>query len=1343
MFRPTIGRLVFVLVLGLGVTLASAAELRLARYFGDRMVLQRDQPIVVYGQADAGATVTVTFGDQSATGKADQTGAWAATLKAMPANGKGQPLKVQASGAKAIELSDVVIGDVILYARQTTIDVSLGKERAASYKPNGKFRAISIKTTAAKQPRADLDENATAGWGVVDANTAARMSAAAFYVGRDLAGELDVPVGMVDLNMGVYFGIGWLSDQAIQASANQLDDKEIRWLREWMRERADQRDDGTAQQELDEYYQQQIDKARGKPVGAKPSLGIHPIKNPMYPSGGFNAVIHPLRHVEFRSVLLQIGADYPYIPYRRLAEEGLALDKPELNQAWYQNYMIMKVGFRSTEKTLPHIIRDWRRAFGNDELPIGLVAPPSSDLNALAKHNREMRELHRRMALDNANTNVILPEMDNVDFSGQPANEQALAQRCRQWLLGDVYGKDVVATGPVIDRVDAYLGNATIHFKKGTADGLKAVGQILEQFEVAAPGGDFMLAKAWVDGSTIKLHSDEVGQIKYVRFNWNTDPQPGLVNSAELPAMPFNTDDRWTFRWFYRDKDTELPEEYFTTADTWGESDVAIINGEIDYLASGDSERIPRRPGPIGIYSSPFGPNIYVISIDEGTPAVGKLMPGDFIYGVNGEKFTAPDDPMYKQLAAAITYSESEAGGGKLNLMVRRGKKLIEVALDMPIMGTYSPTSPYYCEKTNRIIERAKQWSARQFRPDAGRATNPEGFLGTDIWFLLATGDPEVQGLVRRAVYEHIAKKREEPDPHKRAHNWSIGYEAILLGEYYHATGDRNVLPALENLAGWAAVTQIKKAGPEPVPWEVAQADEHVGGYRQRYNPTGKDRWKSGYGLMPPAGTACIKGMIYANEAGLDIDQAALQRGIRHFKYKRAEHAFVEYLYWNLRREGPPKINPEAEAQGKLSSLNGKNSQAAALFRLLDDQRVVEICSRYSVYAYNNTRYGHGGMFFNNFWTPIGAHAAGKAGFQHFMQGQTWWRELYRRSDGSFNQVGRGGIGVGYAIHYVAPRKRLRILGAPHTAFGTAGKDVAYLQPALQAHRDRDYAKCEEIITKVLDAGTVPAAELPMLEHFLESVRILRASIEHDLSYVEKQITAGNYDYAAMELSQLKGVVAPDNPRLVAIVEKLESDDVTQAMRKLASQRQEEDQQIAEALREALPAEREETWVSLTPWPGDDLAKGKEPAKWKMKLVEDRVQAPENWDEPGFDDATWDETTLPISWAMYHSVLFRTKVNIDDPSKFDGVRFRGCFFQQGNVMIYINGELVAKVDNIGRGNGMTDSKLTSYAVDLLKKGENTIAVTTRHKRRWGPLRGKYTTVSNDGFGIMIDARLKQ
>jgi len=1323
--------------LGLLVSLVAGdlLALELSNAFSNNMVLQRGKPVRIWGTADKGAKVTVSFADQSKAAQADENGEWLVTLDSMAASAIGGDLRCQGAGGRdQVVLRDVVVGDVWFFGRQTYVDISLGRSEAGrkaarAYKSDGNFRALTIRTHPAKQPLARLADSATSGWMTVAASNALGMSGAAFYLGRDLATELGVPVGIVDVDMGPHFGIGWLSKQALTDSVTlHPNDEEIDWLPEYMETRAEERDNGKAQKELDEYQEERVENARGRAVPPKPSLGLHPLKNPMYPSAGYNAVICPLKNLAVKGILLQLGNDYPFIAYRELDKAGTSTVTVELDAAWGDNYAILKHGYRVTPVTLPYVPADWRRTFGDETLPIGLILPPGSDLDVYATHNREIREMQRRTS-EKEGLGLIMPGTENAPSSGQPADDRLFADRCRQWVLGAVSGKqDVVPTGPLFDHVEARLSKATVYFKEGTANGLKAIGAALDAFETAGPDRQFAPASARIEGTTVKLKSD--GPIQFVRYNWTGKPDQGLVNSAGLPTLPFNTDADWQFAWIPPPEEPNLPEEYSTTADKWGKSDVAIINGQIASMATGDSEPIPRRPGPIGIYCAPFGPNIYVISIDPDTPAVGRLLPGDVIYGVNGKRFSdaagVPDDQQYRDLADAITYSESDDGEGKLVLSVRRGTKLTDVEIQLEVLGSYSSTTPSYCEKSEKIVANAEAWSARRYRPEFGRASDPTGMLYTDLLFLLASGTPEHQGLVRRAVYGVIGKMTPEPVvAGMQSKPWNSGHVSLLLGEYYHATGDRNVLPYLKYQADLSAESQLKPQAETPPTKEAAQSEEQLGGWRHNY-PGDPERWKSGYGLLPHAGMGCVMGMQLAKEAGLGIDELALKRGLEHFNKRRAEYGFVLYSYWGVRRDGPSPVDPDAEANGKLSSMNGKLGMAASLFNMVEDKDTVEICARRCVYGFNNTRHGHGGMFFNNFWTPVGAWAGGEKGFRHFMKGQTWWRELFRRHDGSFNQVGRGGVGVSYALPYVASGKRLRLLGAPRSAFGTNCPD--YLKPAIEAHRKRDYALCEELILKQME-GVTPAEDMPVVNHLLDSVRILRASIEHDLALTERLIEEGKHYYASLEMRQLEAVVAEQNPRLKAIVATLASPD---GVAKIAEHRKICDAREREKATRSSDTPKEE-WITLvaqeqkgSPVPADT---------WQMSVVEHISHAPNGWMKPEFDDGAWNKATLPISWTMYHTALFRSTFNVDDKDAFDALRVQGEFFQQANVVIYLNGELVAKVDNLERGIGVTDARLTDYATKLIENGENTIAISSRHKRRWGAYRGTYKTAATVGFWV--------
>lgn len=1324
----------------ISLSATAGAELRFHRYYSDGMVLQREKPVPVKGWAEAGAEITVSFADQKKKATTDKHGQWVVTLDPMEANAEPRKLTALSSLAtRPVSLQNVVVGDVLLFARQSSIDVSLGqnqegKKAAAGYSGNPLLRAIVIRTIPAKDPRDDLSDKATAGWTEVEKGSALSMSAASFYLGEDLVKRRDVPLGIVDLHMGPHFAAGWLSDEGLdEAMVRFPDQADLGWFREHLPPQAEEWASGETARKRDEYYEKNKNR-----LGRKPSLGLAPLEQPYYPAAGYNAVIHPLRGLPVKGILLQLGNDYPLITYAKLRAEGKITDRAELDRAWPQAYRIIKNANRMTPATLPLVPGDWRRAFGNDALPMGIILPPGSDFFDYAIHNREIRELLRRTRAQAEKLWLIMPGTEHVPLSGQPADDKLLAERCRHWVLGALFeGEGVPGSGPVLAGIETGLGEATVLFEEGTAQGLKATGEGLEQFEVAGPDKEFVPCSARIEGDTIKLKSDDVHYIQFVRYNWKNKPDQGLVNAAGLPAVPFTSVPEWEYMWWPPAPPTELPMEYQTPASQWPRRDVSIINGALQDGNSGDSEPNPALLGPTGIVSDPFGPNLYVHRTEPGSPAHGKVLPGDIIFGVNGEEF---GDDKYRQFANAITFSESPEAGGKMVLGTRRGGKNIQVELQLEVLGVYSSTTPFYCPKSAKIVKRAEEWIARRYRPESGLAGEPTGAFNTDLLFLMASGNPKYQGLVRRAIYKTLSQPLKEPDPNQRAIPWHLGYGAILLGEYYHLTGDPNVLPHLENNVGWAAITQLKPAA-EPGPWENAYTEEQVGGWRSRYSP-GRPMATGGYGLMPHAGMSCVMGMLLAKEAGLEIDEVALERGLVHYHKQRAEYGDVIYWYHPLRRDGPKQIRPEAEANGKLWSMNGKLGTAAALFNMAGYPTATEICSRYCVYGFNNTRHGHGGMFFNNFWTPVGAHISGEAGFKHFMKGQTWWRELYRRHDGSFNQVGRGGVGVGYALHYVAPKKRLRMLGAPKSAFGANPPE--YLKPALEAHRNRDYAQAERLVRKELNERAIPAEELPVVEHLLGAIRAVKKSVDHDLGLVEEMLKRKEHYYASLELQQLKGVVAADDPRLQAIVSALESpqaaDMIASSQRDVQARHKELQQQKKQDPKPAK-AEPKGEWVCLMTEVGADKRSplGKVPeaeaTRWRMKVLERPEHAPEGWNKAKFDSADWDETTLPISWRVSHTALFRGTFNIEDKKALAALRFRGHFFRQQNVEIHINGELVAKVNNIA-GADVTH-ELTDAALAAARNGKNTLALVTRHAKRWGKVKGDYSGAA--GFGFRLDA----
>ena len=167
-------------VLLANISAVLASDVAFNRHYTSKMVIQRDKPALIRGTAEKGAKVKVTFAGQSKEAKADDNGSWSVTLDALPASSKGAELTASSKG-KTVKLSDVLVGDVFLFARQTTIDISLGRDvagkKAASDVPS--VRVMTIRTIPAYTPQQDLAEDATSGWRALSRETALKMDAAA------------------------------------------------------------------------------------------------------------------------------------------------------------------------------------------------------------------------------------------------------------------------------------------------------------------------------------------------------------------------------------------------------------------------------------------------------------------------------------------------------------------------------------------------------------------------------------------------------------------------------------------------------------------------------------------------------------------------------------------------------------------------------------------------------------------------------------------------------------------------------------------------------------------------------------------------------------------------------------------------------------------------------------------------------------------------------------------------------------------------------------------------------------------------------------------------------------
>ena len=170
------------------ISTMAQARLTVAPVFGDHMVLQREMKLPVWGVAEPGSNVTVRFGKQSHKTKVNRDGSWKVALDVMEASSKPQKLTIR-SGSENLEIADVLVGEVWICSGQSNMQFKLSKCT------NGE-----IEVASANHPLLRL--NTATGWSVSSAVSVPDFSGVAYFFGRKLHAETDVPVGLIARALG-------------------------------------------------------------------------------------------------------------------------------------------------------------------------------------------------------------------------------------------------------------------------------------------------------------------------------------------------------------------------------------------------------------------------------------------------------------------------------------------------------------------------------------------------------------------------------------------------------------------------------------------------------------------------------------------------------------------------------------------------------------------------------------------------------------------------------------------------------------------------------------------------------------------------------------------------------------------------------------------------------------------------------------------------------------------------------------------------------------------------------------------------------------------------------------
>ena len=212
-------------------TFGVRAEVKVSEVFSSHMVLQREKPVKVWGTADAGEKVKVTFGKQSLSTTADNQGCWQVTLKAMVASSKPQVMTV--SGRKnKVRLTDILVGEVWLASGQSNMEYSMNDHPKYKKPQKGDpdyqlkaWREADNPNIRVLYVRRDIKSRAlpTDGWQHVDSTSLKPVSAAAYFFAKMLQDSLQVPVGFISSSWGGTFIEEWTPVEEMKGETEIMD----------------------------------------------------------------------------------------------------------------------------------------------------------------------------------------------------------------------------------------------------------------------------------------------------------------------------------------------------------------------------------------------------------------------------------------------------------------------------------------------------------------------------------------------------------------------------------------------------------------------------------------------------------------------------------------------------------------------------------------------------------------------------------------------------------------------------------------------------------------------------------------------------------------------------------------------------------------------------------------------------------------------------------------------------------------------------------------------------------------------------------------------------------------
>jgi sialate O-acetylesterase len=487
------------------------ADVKLPTIFGDHMVLQREKPVVVWGTADPGETVTVRISRLKGTVKANPRGQWCIQLGVLPAGG---PHTLTVKGKNMVTYQDVLMGEVWVCSGQSNMGFSVNSANDADLEllnasyPN--LRLISVPQVANQTPQSEFKGQ----WEASTPDVARNFSAVGFFYGRLLHQALDVPVGLIDNAWGGSAAEAWVRRDILEA-----DELLKPLMARWKKTEATYDFEAlkaTYQTKLAQWQTRaQQAKREGKPQPGKPRAPRNALTGNQRPANLYGGVLHPVIGYGIRGAIWYQG-------------------ESNASRAYQYRYLF------------PLMIQNWRDDWQQGDFPfywVQLADFRDEKIDPAESDWAELREAQTMTMSKLANTGeAVITDLGEA-HDIHPRNKLDVARRLARWALAKDYGQKLVYRSPIYKSCYIEGKRMIVSFDHvggglDTFDVRQPVG-----FAIAGPDKKFVWAQAKITGKdTIEVWSDQIAEPVSVRYAWADNPVCNVQNREHLPLTPFRTD---------------------------------------------------------------------------------------------------------------------------------------------------------------------------------------------------------------------------------------------------------------------------------------------------------------------------------------------------------------------------------------------------------------------------------------------------------------------------------------------------------------------------------------------------------------------------------------------------------------------------------------------------------------------------------------------------------------------------------------------------------------------------------------------------------------------------------